>query len=105
MVDATTWGLTRERSRLPVDPWTGNVDILLNPDGTVVPTTLYSTPASFGLTNYGSATKLVFTQQPAGAAAGSVFLTQPVVAVEDSNGDIVASSTSWALTPIRKALP
>jgi type II secretory pathway pseudopilin PulG len=49
VVDATTWGLTRERSRLPVDSWTGYVDVLLNPDGTVVPTTLYSTPASFGL--------------------------------------------------------
>jgi hypothetical protein len=49
VVDATTWSLTRERSRLPVDPWTGAVDILLNPDGTVVPTTLYSTPASVGM--------------------------------------------------------
>jgi hypothetical protein len=49
VVDTTTCALTRERSRLPVDPWTGYVDVLLNPDGTVVPTTLYSTPASFGL--------------------------------------------------------
>ena len=38
-----------ERSRLPVDPTTGYVDILLNPNGTVVPTTEYSSPSSFGM--------------------------------------------------------
>jgi len=38
-----------ERSRLPLDPFTGYVDILLNPGGDVVPTTLYSSPASLGL--------------------------------------------------------
>ena len=38
-----------ERSRLPVDPTTGYVDILLNPNGTVVPTTVYSSPSSFGM--------------------------------------------------------
>jgi hypothetical protein len=38
-----------ERSRLPVDSTTGYVDILLNPNGQVVPTTVYSTPSSFGL--------------------------------------------------------
>lgn len=49
VVDLTTWNTTRERSRLPVDSNTGYVDILVNPDGTVVPTTLYSCPSSFGL--------------------------------------------------------
>lgn len=38
-----------ERSRLPIDPFTGYVDILMNPGGDVVPTTLYSSPASLGL--------------------------------------------------------
>jgi len=42
-----TW--VAERSRLPVDPTTGNVDILINPNGTVVPTTVYSSPSSFGM--------------------------------------------------------
>ena len=49
VVDLTTWSTTRERSRLPVDTNTGFVDILVNPDGSVVPTTLYSSPSSFGL--------------------------------------------------------
>ncbi len=56
VVDLTTWypsafgaGYVKERSRLPVDPYTGNVDILLNPNGTVVPTTEYSSPSSFGM--------------------------------------------------------
>ncbi len=56
VVDLTTWnpsafgtGYVSERSRLPVDPTTGNVDILLYPNGTVVPTTEYSSPSSFGM--------------------------------------------------------
>jgi len=56
VVDLTTWnpsafgaGYVKERSRLPVDATTGNVDILLYPNGTVVPTTLYSSPSSFGM--------------------------------------------------------
>jgi prepilin-type N-terminal cleavage/methylation domain-containing protein len=48
---STTTGVSyvSERSRLPVDPTTGYVDILLNPNGTVVPTTVYSSPSSFGM--------------------------------------------------------
>ncbi len=46
-----TYGITwvAERSRLPVDPTTGYVDILINPNGTVMPTTVYSSPSSFGM--------------------------------------------------------
>jgi len=36
-----------ERSRLPIDPITLNVDIMLNPSGELIPTTVYSTPTSF----------------------------------------------------------
>jgi prepilin-type N-terminal cleavage/methylation domain-containing protein len=46
-----TWQFA-ERSQFPngvIDPYTGNVDILLNPNGTVVPTTIYSAPSSFGM--------------------------------------------------------
>ena len=39
VVDMTTWNNTRERSRLPVNTYAGYVDILVNPDGSVVPTT------------------------------------------------------------------
>ncbi len=55
VVDLTTWNpgalgnYVSERSRLPVDPTTGYVDILLNPNGTVVPTAVYSSPSSFGM--------------------------------------------------------
>lgn len=38
------------------------------------------------------AVKLVFTTQPVGAAAGSPFATQPVVAAVDINGNVVAGS-------------
>lgn len=53
VIDLTTWASSApERSQLPpgvVNPYTGCVDILLNPNGTIVPTTVYSTPASFGM--------------------------------------------------------
>jgi prepilin-type N-terminal cleavage/methylation domain-containing protein len=49
VVDLTTWNTTRERSRLPVNLYTGAVDIMVNPDGSVMPTTLFSTMSSVGL--------------------------------------------------------
>ncbi len=53
VVDLTTWGNTfQERSQFPpgvINPYSGYVDILVYPNGTVVPTTIYSTPSSFGM--------------------------------------------------------
>ena len=53
VIDLTTWGNSlQERSQLPpgvINPFTGYVDILVYPNGTVVPTTIYSTPSSFGM--------------------------------------------------------
>jgi prepilin-type N-terminal cleavage/methylation domain-containing protein len=53
VIDMTTWGnALQERSQFPpgvINPFTGYVDILLNPNGTVVPTTIYSAPSSFGM--------------------------------------------------------
>lgn len=49
VIDLSTWGSTRERSKLPVNPWTGEVEVLVQPDGTVVPTMIYSSPSSFGM--------------------------------------------------------
>jgi len=53
VIDMTTWNNPfQERSHFPpgvVNPYTGYVDILVYPNGTVVPTTIYSAPASFGL--------------------------------------------------------
>jgi len=67
IIDLTTWATTHERSRFPlptsllptngagqptsqvVNPYSGSVDIVVNPDGSVVPTTVYSSPSSFGI--------------------------------------------------------
>jgi prepilin-type N-terminal cleavage/methylation domain-containing protein len=52
VIDATTVFLTQERSRFPlgaVNPYTGYIDIVLNPDGTVLPTVIYSSPSSFNM--------------------------------------------------------
>ncbi len=41
-----------ERSQFPqgvINPYTGYVDIMLYPNGTVVPSTIYSTPSSYGM--------------------------------------------------------
>ncbi len=42
----------------------------------------------------GAASQLVVSTQPAGATAGSVFVTQPVLAVQDAFGNTVTSDTS-----------
>ena len=42
----------------------------------------------------GAATKLAFTTQPAGGMAGTPFPSQPIVAVEDANGNTVTTSTA-----------
>jgi hypothetical protein len=58
VIDLTTWGNStlgvgfQERSQLPlgvINTFTGYVDVLLYPNGSVVPTTIYSTPSSFGM--------------------------------------------------------
>lgn len=49
VIDATTWGTTRERSRLPVDRLAGTVEVLINPDGTAIIQTSYGVPSSLGM--------------------------------------------------------
>ncbi len=48
--------------------------------------------ASFSIT-VGAPTQLAFTIQPGGGPNGTVWTTQPVVTVEDSGGNTVATST------------
>ena len=48
VIDLSTWGTTRERSRLPVNALSGAVEILLTPRGDVVPTTIYSVADEHG---------------------------------------------------------
>jgi hypothetical protein len=43
---------------------------------------------------FGTAAKLAFSTQPAGATGGTAFTTQPVVTVQDSGGRTVADNTS-----------
>lgn len=50
VVDLTTWGFdSPERSRLPVNPFTGTVDVMVTPQGEVLPNTIFSSPTSFKL--------------------------------------------------------
>jgi len=51
VIDLTTFNTTRERSRVPVDPITNYVEIMLNPNGQVEPTTSYSSPSSVSMAN------------------------------------------------------
>lgn len=51
-----------------------------------------ASPAT-GITIY-SASKLAFTASPTDATAGTAFATQPQVAVEDPNGNVVANSNA-----------
>jgi prepilin-type N-terminal cleavage/methylation domain-containing protein len=50
VIDATTWGA--ERTRVPAaafNHFSGVIEFLVNPDGSVVPTTGYSSPSSVGM--------------------------------------------------------
>ena len=51
VIDLTSWSTTAERSRLPVNPYSGDVDIVLTPTGQLVPTTIYSCPSSFKMSD------------------------------------------------------
>jgi type II secretory pathway pseudopilin PulG len=63
-------------------------------------TAITATSAQFTPSQAGSATQLQFTTQPvAGAAAGSLMTTQPVIKIEDSQGNVVTSSTATLNPP------
>lgn len=51
VIDLTTWGANLERSRVGpfMNTTTGFVDIMVNPDGTIAPSSPYSSPSSFGM--------------------------------------------------------
>ena len=53
VIDASGWSTgTNERTRVPntaFNAFSGVIEIMINPDGSVVPTTLYSSPASIGM--------------------------------------------------------
>lgn len=80
VIDATTAFLTRERSRLPVNPYTGAVDIVLNPDGTLLPVTQYSAPSSFGMDSAFYHFWLADRQDLADVQLGASGTAQPLAA-------------------------
>jgi hypothetical protein len=63
-----------------------------------------ATSAAFNVTA-GTASKLVFSTQPAGASAGSAFGTEPVVTVEDASGDVVTTDSSTVSLSIALGTP
>ena len=49
VIDATSWGISNERTRVPIaafNKYSGSIDVLVNPDGSVIPVTGYSAPTS-----------------------------------------------------------
>ena len=57
------------------------------------PTSLTAATSSSFALGVGAATKAMITADPAGAAAGTAFTSQPVVRIADSSGNTVTSST------------
>ncbi|MEI6606292.1 MAG: glycine-rich domain-containing protein [Verrucomicrobiota bacterium] len=58
--------------------------------------------ATITTTSPGAANKLAFTTQPGGGAAGSAWATQPVVTVQDANGNTVTGSSA-SITLVKKS--
>jgi hypothetical protein len=82
VVDATTSLLTRERSRLPINRYAGYADIVLNPDGTVMPGSIYSSPSTFGMADafyhFWLAERADLADAPAGATTDSAAPLLPI---------------------------
>ncbi len=55
---------------------------------------LSATSGVFSPTSAGTATQLVFSTEPVAGLAGSAFVTQPIVDVEDAGGNVVTTSTA-----------
>ncbi|WP_165229757.1 prepilin-type N-terminal cleavage/methylation domain-containing protein [Aquisphaera insulae] len=112
VIDATTWASTRERSRFPLpaitlgastaaptssqvlNPFSGNVDLMVYPDGAVVPTTIYSSPSSFGLN--GSFIHLWLAERSDVVAPAAVSATVPWALPIPSGLTLPAAATGRA---------
>src|ERR1019366_3631759 len=64
-----------------------------------------SAPSSAFNVTAGSATQLVFTQQPASSTGGVAFPTQPKVTVEDAGGNTVTGDSSTVTLAITSGTP
>ena len=56
-------------------------------------TSLTSGDSSSFTVSPGTASQLVFSTQPSGAVAGTAFTTQPIVTVQDANGNTITNNT------------
>jgi hypothetical protein len=65
---------------------------------------LNATSASFSV-DAGAASQLVFSTEPAGAAGGTAFATQPIVTIEDAAGNTVTTATSTVTLSITAGTP
>ncbi|MCC6430794.1 MAG: Ig-like domain-containing protein, partial [Gemmatimonadaceae bacterium] len=66
---------------------------------TATATGLTGSPVLFAATGTaGVATQLALTTAPSGAVSGEVFAVQPVIAIHDANGNVVASSAPVTVT-------
>jgi prepilin-type N-terminal cleavage/methylation domain-containing protein len=103
VIDLTTWkNAVPERSQFPpgvVNPHTGSVDILLYPNGAVVPTTLYSSPASFGM----SAAFFQFwlAERSDVAAASASVSVAPFLPIGNIKQELLSSSHPYTGSSLR----
>lgn len=107
VVDLTTWDLpNNERSRLPVDQYSGNVDILLNQAGQVVPTTVYSSPSSYTMAgaflHFWIADRTdVYAPNPAYSATTTVY---PLLPIPPAPGGVTYTGVTQSLKRDRQLL-
>jgi prepilin-type N-terminal cleavage/methylation domain-containing protein len=103
VIDATTWNSTQERSRLPIDPFSFTVDILLDQTGKVIPTTVYSSPASFPMTE---SFYHFWLADRADVFNPGTFLTYPTLPVPPGFQAMVPTGAAYNLalttTPLQK---
>jgi hypothetical protein len=117
VVDATTGFLTQERSRLPTNRSTGHADILLDPDGTVLPTVVYATPASIGMADafyhFWLAERVDLANATAGASPpllpiaqrGGATVVQYLGPFLQGNYGLLTLSTRTGLIVVDEAMP
>jgi type II secretory pathway pseudopilin PulG len=108
VIDLTTWdngalGIgPPERSRVPaqaLNQFSGTIDILVYPGGAVVPTTIYSSPASFGLS--GSYFHLWLAERSDVVAPNPNVTTAPFLPIGTIDGTLLAKANLDGLGPYK----
>lgn len=101
VIDMTTWNTTQERSRLPIDPYSGNVDIMFAPDGHVLALNATANPAPQFLPYYHFwVADIEDVQEP----RGTTYPSLPVDADEIMSGSGYSRQTMGTLEGERRLL-